>query len=87
METPITNCYTATGNSYTAAKAISLQIGAELLPITRVPHLFMGLPGIVEEFVRKISIDGNPYLFGVTTSGPMPGDSPGHLNRILFGKR
>jgi len=36
MENPIANYYTATGNSYTAAKAISLQIGAELLPITHL---------------------------------------------------
>ncbi len=100
MENPIVYCYTATGNSYAVAKAISHQIRAELLPITHqipetrkpsaigfvFPTFFMGLPGIVEEFVRKISIDGNPYLFGITTSGPMPGDSLGHLNRILLEK-
>lgn len=100
MTTSIIFCYSATGNSYAAAKTLSQQTGAELLPITRqiprleqqsavgfiFPTFFMGLPGIVEDFVRKLSIEGSPYLFGITTSGPFPGDSLAHLNRILLEK-
>lgn len=100
MNNPIIFCYTATGNSYTVARSIAHQIKAKMLPIThQIPELtkpsvigfvfptyFMGLPGIVEEFVQKLSITGDPYLFAVTTSGPMPGDSLAQLNHIFLEK-
>lgn len=92
--------FTATGNSFAVARTIAEKTGATLQPITHkipesaewtsigfvYPTFFMGLPGIVEQFVRAIHIIGDPYLFAVTTSGPMPGSSLGHLNRMLAEK-
>lgn len=100
MKNSIIFCFSATGNSYMVAKTISEKIGAYILPITNqipkfnkqtsigfvFPTYYMGLPGIVEKFVEKLDIDESTYLFAITTSGPMPGDSLAQLNRILIAK-
>lgn len=88
--------FSATGNSLQAAKIIAKKINARLVKITPktviceedmvgfvYPTFYWGLPGLVAQFVKKMQIKGNPYLFAVTTCGLSSGGALGQLKDIL----
>jgi Pyruvate/2-oxoacid:ferredoxin oxidoreductase delta subunit len=50
------------------------------------PLYFLGLPLIVEDFVRRFSIRGRPYLFAVVTRGGTPGCALFQLKNLLKAK-
>ena len=47
------------------------------------PIYFLDAPQIVREFLKKIRIKGNPYIFAVATSGGEFGKSFRNINKIL----
>ncbi len=89
--------FSATGNSLQAAKVIAQKIDAEVVKITTktsilcdkdvigfvYPTFYWGLPALVARFTKKLKIEGNPYIFAVTTCGLSSGGALGQLNDIL----
>ena len=89
--------FSATGNSLQAAKIIAKKIDAEVVKITTktsikcnkdvvgfvYPTFYWGLPMLVARFAKKLKIEGNPYIFAVTTCGLSSGGALGQLNSIL----
>ena len=47
------------------------------------PVYFWGLPNIMKEFINKLNIKGNPYLFAIATCGEVPGASFKQINQKL----
>jgi ferredoxin len=44
------------------------------------------MPGIVQEFVKKIRFTGNPFIFGIATCGERPGGALFGLKSLLEAK-
>ncbi|SCZ00848.1 EFR1 family ferrodoxin [Alkaliphilus peptidifermentans] len=96
--------FSGTGNSYQVAKKISNWLdNTELLQIKannydRVlddkivgivfPVYYFGLPVLVEEFIRGISISEDTYLFIIVTKGiSLGGGVKTHLEKLFEGKK
>ena len=90
-------CFSATGNSLYAAKAISGEIGGRILPVTAdpapcgddviglvFPVYYWGMPRLVCRFVENLKLTGKePYVFAVTTFGGSAAGVLGWLTRIM----
>ena len=48
------------------------------------PLYYQGIPAIVQEFIKKLPLNGTKYIFGVVTNGG--GDAMSHLSRLLSKK-
>lgn len=50
------------------------------------PVYFLSVPTIVKEFIKKIKIKGNPYIFGVAACNARPGHSLFTIDKLLMEK-
>jgi len=98
MTNSVIYCFSATGNSLSAARRIASRLDAKVIPITKetsldcsadqiglvFPDYFMGIPKIVSDFLVKISIQQkDPYMYAVITYGDSPGGALNLVQSIL----
>ncbi|WP_424356988.1 EFR1 family ferrodoxin [Methanocella sp. MCL-LM] len=50
------------------------------------PVYFWDMPAFVAEFITKLKITGQPYIFGIATCGGGPGNTLHTLKRMIKGK-
>jgi ferredoxin len=91
--------FSGTGNSLVAAKELAARLGgAELVPMARAlggeirtarrvglvfPVHAFGPPLLVAEFLRKLPVSSETYLFAVATNGGMIGQTFRFMRQIL----
>lgn len=90
--------FSATGNCKYVAERLAGETGGGAFSITNFdfsvpvadevvgvvsPTYFWGLPNIVAEFLEKLKISGEPYLFFVSTYGTTPGASAKMADDII----
>jgi ferredoxin len=90
--------FSATGNSYTLARALAARTGAALVPMTRVragetraaervalvfPTYAWGLPRTVEELVARLELPPGAHVMGVTSCAGIPAGTLHALDRAL----
>lgn len=63
----------------------SIEINAETFGIV-FPVYFHSIPAIVRNFMKKIKIKGNPYIFAVAACNAVPGHSLFTIERLLMKK-
>ena len=92
--------FSGTGNSLQVAKDIAEKIGecevinlakydtSNKITVERVgivfPVYFWGIPNIIENFLKKIKLESNPYIFSVATCGGVVGASLVQINDLLM---
>lgn len=91
--------FSGTGNTHWAAKRFSEKLGnckiiniaefdcANKIHAERIgimfPVYFWGLPNIIKNFIKKVRIEGNPYLFEAHTMGGYDGITVLQIKKLL----
>lgn len=47
------------------------------------PVYFLNMPGIVQDFVKKLRFNGKPYIFGIADCGELPGPALYNLKALI----